>query len=227
MTQHSKLIAITCLVAIGALFALPFAVDAQEQDSQCQAWLERSPCVEQGLCTQITNETEAVVIGDRLLCNFALKYHYPEWHPDLERKRKIWYFKAPEQTGGPLNRWAIHNTRLCVDGLWRYYCDEMTHDNFTKEYRPAMVDHIVKAKRMYPGVECKICAIGDPNCNPTNFFAPYYQRQHHCRWDGMISKIQDERPDWLAARTYAQSIVDKHGWANWKTMVRLIEGKKR
>ena len=218
------------LILTAAMFAslIAVATPAQEtaNDEQCRAWVDASPMVAENHCVHDRDKTLAIVReGKPLLCKVAVRCGYPDWHPN-EFKRNMGHVFYLPNGHNVFNRVYIDALKFCVDGLIGTHCDGMTLDNFTKAYRPAMVEQIVKAKSLYPGVECVNCDINDPNCSAINFFAPYEERMHHCRWDGMIAKIQDDRPNYRGARSYAQSIVDKHGWENWKKMVRLIEGRK-
>ena len=184
------------------------------QDKQCRAWVDASPMVAENGCHYDRAGTKSA--GDNR-CKIAVRCSYPDWHPVGHPE---W---AP---GGPRGPYAYnHNSigeslikrlKYCLDGVFSDNCNGMTLDNFTAQYRPAMIAHIAKVRGGPTPAEC------DYSSTERNDVC-----DHHFRWDEMISKLSIPRPNYKTARDYAQSIVDKHGWANWSKMVRLIEGRNK
>ncbi len=198
-----------------AILSLSGAAAAQEtgSDAQCRAWVDASPMVTENSCHHAAANTKFVSNeGGRPLCKVAVWCGTADWHPSPGKKR-IWTL---HQEHNVLNEGHIKSLKFCMDYVFGTHCEGFTHENFTKRYRKAMLEHAWWAKSLFPGK----CSHLDPDADT-----------HWCRWDTVTrlisaASVPGSGYTYKDAYKYAKNIADTRGWENWKKMVRLIEGRK-
>ncbi len=208
------------IAAVVLLVSLPFLASANDDGlNQCLNAINKSPMVTESQCYVERSKLKVVQRNGKLTCDYNMKCLIPKWHP---KSGYIFtgYFSGYEF----MTPDYIPNLKFCLDrGFTDGWCNIFTHDKYSEQFRPEMVNIIIAAKSVYPGVECGGCDINDPNCSAINHFAPIVESQHHCRWDKMLSLIQDDRPNYKKALDYAKSMLEKHRGSNWQKMVNLLE----